>query len=82
MFNIKDSLKIKYVINLLGCLLIAGLIALTGCWNMGFGSYEQRTDQVKQIAADNYGNVYVVGQFRDTVDFDPGPDEFSLTAAG
>ena len=38
-------------------------------------------DQVGQdIAKDNNGNTYITGQFDGTVDFDPGPGIFNLTA--
>jgi len=30
-------------------------------------------DAAWQIAKDSYGNIYVLGYFNDTVDFDPGP---------
>src|SRR5207247_2387933 len=32
------------------------------------------------VAIDTSGNVYAVGQFSGTADFDPGPGVFSLTA--
>ncbi|MES2649199.1 MAG: SBBP repeat-containing protein [Bacteroidota bacterium] len=32
------------------------------------------------IAIDNLGNVYTVGDFKDKVDFDPGPGNYHLTA--
>ena len=35
-----------------------------------------------QSLADSQGNVYTVGSFSGTVDFDPGPGMFHLTAAG
>ncbi len=34
------------------------------------------------ISADENGNVYVTGYFKDTVDFDPGPSEFTLSSKG
>ncbi|HRI60072.1 MAG TPA: SBBP repeat-containing protein, partial [Saprospiraceae bacterium] len=34
------------------------------------------------IAVDAAGNVYTTGDFRKTVDFDPGPGEYALTATG
>ncbi len=34
------------------------------------------------LALDGEGNVFTTGSFRDTVDFDPGPDTFNLTSAG
>ncbi len=34
------------------------------------------------IAIDSSGNVYTIGKFRDTADFDPGPELFNLTPLG
>ena len=34
------------------------------------------------IATDKQGDVYIVGQFYDTEDFDPGPGVFNMTSAG
>jgi hypothetical protein len=34
------------------------------------------------ITSDIYSNVYVAGEFRGTVDFDPGPGVFNMTADG
>lgn len=39
-------------------------------------------DAIEGIAVDGAGDVYVAGQFGQTVDFDPGPGTFNLTAAG
>ena len=33
------------------------------------------------VRTDSLNNIYVLGQFRNTVDFDPGPGTFNLTAA-
>jgi len=37
-------------------------------------------DVCKSIVTDNFGNVYMTGQFLGTVDFDPGPDTFNLSS--
>lgn len=39
-------------------------------------------DNSLSISVDANGNVYTVGQFLDTADFDPGPDTFNLVANG
>ena len=38
-----------------------------------------QADLARDVTTDSAGNVYVVGTFRQTVDFDPGPDVFSVT---
>lgn len=40
------------------------------------------TDEGLGIALDGAANVYCTGYFRDVVDFDPGTENYSLTAAG
>jgi len=40
------------------------------------------SDEGNAIAIDDSGNVYVSGPFRDTVDFDPGPNELIITSSG
>ncbi|MEP6724691.1 MAG: SBBP repeat-containing protein [Bacteroidota bacterium] len=40
------------------------------------------TDNVYGIAVDVSGNVYTTGSFPGTVDFDPGPGVFNMTATG
>ncbi|MEZ4826172.1 MAG: SBBP repeat-containing protein [Bacteroidia bacterium] len=40
------------------------------------------TDLGAGITTDATGNMYLAGYFRQTVDFDPGPDTVSVTAAG
>lgn len=37
-------------------------------------------DEVKSISIDPTGNIYCLGQYRNQVDFDPGPGVFNLTA--
>ena len=39
-------------------------------------------DRGRAIDVDDSGNVYTVGEFRDTADFDPGDGVFNLTSAG
>ncbi len=40
------------------------------------------SDNVYDVAADDTGNVYICGQFRNTADIDPGPGVSNLTATG
>src|SRR3954471_23309138 len=49
-------------------------------WTTTFGN--KSTDQGRAIDIDKDGNIYTVGFFRDTVDFDPGPSTFNLTGYG
>lgn len=39
-------------------------------------------EQSEAIILDSYGNIYTVGTFNDTADFDPGPAVFNLTSPG
>lgn len=39
-------------------------------------------ENVHSVAVDTAGNVYAIGRFTDTVDFDPGPGVFRLVTAG
>ena len=41
---------------------------------------EGRNDRMISLAVDDAGSVAMVGDFRDTVDFDPGPGTFNLTS--
>jgi len=49
-------------------------------WAVGFG--DQGDDMGHSIALDKQGNIYVTGEFRLTVDFDPGPGTFNLSETG
>ncbi len=39
-------------------------------------------DKGSSVGVDASGNIYATGYFENTVDFDPGPDTYKLTAAG
>ena len=49
-------------------------------WGGGFGSYS--SESANAIEVDGAGNTYVVGKYRNTVDFDPGGGAFLMTAQG
>ena len=49
-------------------------------WAKNFGG--SGFEQGNGIAVDNSGNVYTIGYFAGTADFDPGPGIYSLTANG
>ena len=49
-------------------------------WVAAFGA-GQNDDWGDAVATDDAGNVYAVGTFGDTVDFDPGPGVYELTAS-
>ena len=49
-------------------------------WAKSFGNIS--VEKGLDITLDNSGNIYAVGQFTGTVDFDPGPGVFNLNSNG
>lgn len=49
-------------------------------WAKSFGGTQ--ADEVKSMAIDDTGNIYTIGEFRETVDFDPETGVYNLTSAG
>ncbi len=47
-------------------------------WAQSLGS--NGMDFIKEILIDDSGDIYTIGHFDFTVDFDPGPDTFNLTS--
>ena len=60
----------------------AGLVAARPDFGFAFGVGHEGADQANAVALDAEGNVYVVGLFEGTVDFDPGPGIRQLTSDG
>ncbi len=55
-------------------------MAQTFAWNQVYGS--ATFDQAIDVATDTNDNVYVVGYFNASIDFDPGPGEVTKTSNG
>ncbi|HMK16864.1 MAG TPA: SBBP repeat-containing protein [Chitinophagaceae bacterium] len=51
-------------------------------WARQLGGATPGDEQVRDIAIDGFGNLYLTGFFRSTVDFDPGPGVFNVTCIG
>jgi hypothetical protein len=49
-------------------------------WSVSTGGAQDESPKI--VRADVSGNIYAVGYFRTTADFDPGPANFSLNANG
>jgi len=59
-------------------LMAANLNAQTLDWVKTFGG--KSNDGARSLTVDAAGNVYTIGSFNDTVDFDPGPDVMKLNS--
>jgi len=81
-FQMKIYLVIRiclsFSIGLLSTAIQAQNLNLEWAKSMGGGNQ----DESFSITLDDSGNVYVTGNFKDTVDFDPGPSSFYLTSNG
>jgi hypothetical protein len=49
-------------------------------WAINFGG--RGSDEVRAIKIDDSNNIYVTGTFKDTADFDPGPNVYTLIPTG
>ena len=49
-------------------------------WAAGFGG--NNYDEGRSLALDSAGNVYTIGYFQSTVDFDPGNGTYNLSSSG
>lgn len=50
------------------------------CWVKSMGGH--KSDVGRAITLDSLGNVYIIGSFQGEVDFDPGPNTYTLTSIG
>jgi hypothetical protein len=57
-------------------------LVLAGDFEFAHAFGSSSTDIARAVATDSAGNVYVAGEFRGTIDFDPGAAVMNLTAAG
>jgi hypothetical protein len=70
---------IVWLISFSSCLSLSGQDA-TMQWVAGTGS--SPFEQVRAVAVNDSGQVYLTGEFYGNVDFDPGPGVYYLTSAG
>ncbi|BDS13117.1 DUF7619 domain-containing protein [Aureispira anguillae] len=50
-------------------------------WTATIGNIHQFSDRTESIVSDEHGDIYVLGMFQDTVDFDPHIGVHNLTAS-
>ncbi|NOQ71479.1 MAG: T9SS type A sorting domain-containing protein [Crocinitomix sp.] len=50
-------------------------------WAKQMGGFADEASKISSLALDADGNIVLLGEFRGTVDFDPGPGEVILTSA-
>jgi hypothetical protein len=72
--------RIVYPLWALGLCLASFLPAQTFQWAKSMGGSQD--EKGYNVAFDSQGNVYAVGQFSGTADFDPGAGTFNLTSLG
>lgn len=75
-------MKIKIPLIIFSTLLTITLIGQPPSfeWVKSYGGTQG--DYGEHVAIDAMGNVYTTGYFKDSVDFDPGPEEFILASNG
>jgi len=77
--TLKTIFKACILINLLPGV-SSSLIAQNFEWAKSFGGGSD--DYVQSISLDSLGNIYTIGIFQETVDFDPGMETASLSSSG
>jgi hypothetical protein len=70
----------KLFTSLFASILFTGVHAQQYQWGVHYGGVGE--DVVRAMAADATGNVYTVGYYTDSSDFDPGPGVHQLTSNG
>ena len=75
-----ESMRFKFILIFYIFNLSISLPAQIFNWGGGFGSYS--AESANAIEVDGAGNTYIVGKYRNTVDFDPGAGAFLMTAQG
>lgn len=73
-----SAFKIFFLFPLIGLTSVQSQTVFNWVKRLGGGYNFDRYESV----VDNQGNIYSVGSFRFTADFDPGPGTFNLTSAG
>ncbi len=80
MKRVLNHVATLHAVILLLVLSLSSLQSQTYEWAKGMGGTD--LDLGYSLALDADGNVYTIGYFRETVDFDPGPGTALLTSAG
>ena len=75
-----NSMQGKIFSTLVASILFSNIHAQQYQWGVHYGGVGE--DVVRAMAADASGNVYTVGYFTDSSDFDPGPGVHQITSNG
>jgi hypothetical protein len=78
----RSTMKILLKIALLVAFIVSSINIFSQNLDWVHGIGGSTIDLAYQIVQDDTGNVYAVGNFSDTVDFDPGPGVFNLIGNG
>ena len=82
-FDVEEKMKkIFFIVTVIICSCTKTLLAQNAVfnWANGFGSTD--SDIGRFIASDDSGNIYAIGTFAGTVDFDPDTGVYNLTTMG